>query len=656
MAQVVESADLVLERLWSSDRGPLGRARGLQSLGLERSALSELRRGVVETPGDGRLWRALFDFYRAEGLAVSAVGVARTIDARGLGELLSAADRAELAFAESPPPISLYVPCYNGAESLSEVLAAVLAQSVIPQQILVVDDCSTDRSAEIASGFSKVECLRHPRNLGLGAARNTALDAVHHPLVASLDSDVVPSEFWLERLLVALLRAPLIGAFGPLIERNAVTLPDRWRARVMPLLYPGQGDIDDAVLYGSNTLFATAALRAVGGFNPRFTGAFDDIDLGNRLRVRGLHIRYVHRAVCEHTRRDSLQRVLRGCYGYRKEAAIKGRMFEAVGPLERRWNTLFRDGIQEIEELFQSGAGALVFPSLLNIFWAIVNDLGEFLAHHDSGPRRAYASRVIAAVWRGIDGIPGLAVSTRETLKLHLGPLIESLTARFGIEGAPAASSSEPRVSVAPDFPRVGGDSVAAGGGSPDLVPGSPLMEDDGELSSAAEADEVYERCFLKCAVVLHFSPAIREQLEEGARESRVSAGTPPSAVRRIAVVDPGYFHSTGEVPARSSAVPRALPPSLAPMQCAFFDGTTALLDLRQREGALKGFGAELVVLAGEGLNPNTVRKLVLVLREWLGARVAVVVTGGVAVDLSAENVAVVVAGTEAFLAELRQG
>jgi hypothetical protein len=80
------------------------------------------------------------------------------------------------------------------------------------------------------------------------------------------------------------------------------------------------------------------------------------------------------------------------------------------------------------------------------------------------------------------------------------------------------------------------------------------------------------------------------------------------------------------------------------------------LRDPQQREGALKGFGAELVVLAGEGLNPHTVRKLVLVLREWLGARVAVVVTGGVAVDLSAENVAVVVAGTAAFLAELRQG
>jgi len=70
--------------------------------------------------------------------------------------------------------ISVYIPAYNVARFLPRSIESVFGQSLAPAEVLVVDDGSTDNSAEIAGSYHTVTVVRHESNRGLAAARNTA--------------------------------------------------------------------------------------------------------------------------------------------------------------------------------------------------------------------------------------------------------------------------------------------------------------------------------------------------------------------------------------------------------------------------------------------------------------------------------------------------
>ena len=90
--------------------------------------------------------------------------------------------------------ISVIIPAYNREAYLGEAIDSVLRQTHPVDEILVVDDGSTDRTAEIARGFARVTCLSQS-NQGAGVARNTGLGAARGDLIAFLDSD----DLWLPR-------------------------------------------------------------------------------------------------------------------------------------------------------------------------------------------------------------------------------------------------------------------------------------------------------------------------------------------------------------------------------------------------------------------------------------------------------------------------
>lgn len=88
--------------------------------------------------------------------------------------------------------ISLIIPVYNAEVYLSKCIDSVLNQSYVPDQIILVDDGSTDYSSKICDEYAKdnsiVEVI-HKKNEGLGFARNTGLKAAWGDYVAFLDSD-----------------------------------------------------------------------------------------------------------------------------------------------------------------------------------------------------------------------------------------------------------------------------------------------------------------------------------------------------------------------------------------------------------------------------------------------------------------------------------
>jgi glycosyltransferase involved in cell wall biosynthesis len=85
--------------------------------------------------------------------------------------------------------ISCIIPCYNAERFLGEAIESILAQTLLPAEIVVVDDGSTDGSAAVAAQFAgRVSYLRQ-ENAGPAAARNAGLDATRGDFVAFLDAD-----------------------------------------------------------------------------------------------------------------------------------------------------------------------------------------------------------------------------------------------------------------------------------------------------------------------------------------------------------------------------------------------------------------------------------------------------------------------------------
>jgi glycosyltransferase involved in cell wall biosynthesis len=108
------------------------------------------------------------------------------------------------------PLVSVLVPVYQGERYLAEALDSVFAQDYEPLEVIVLDDGSTDGSADIARSYDGVRYLRQ-ENSGIAAARNAAIGAARGEIVAFLDADDVWLPGSLEKRIEHLLENPDVG-------------------------------------------------------------------------------------------------------------------------------------------------------------------------------------------------------------------------------------------------------------------------------------------------------------------------------------------------------------------------------------------------------------------------------------------------------------
>ncbi|MEP7088231.1 MAG: glycosyltransferase [Gemmatimonadota bacterium] len=105
------------------------------------------------------------------------------------------------------PRISAVIPCYNAARFLDESIRSILSQTRPPDEVIVVDDGSTDDSAAIARR-SGVTCISLRTNSGPGAARNRGISAATGDMIAFLDADDHWSPTHIEEVASLLARYP----------------------------------------------------------------------------------------------------------------------------------------------------------------------------------------------------------------------------------------------------------------------------------------------------------------------------------------------------------------------------------------------------------------------------------------------------------------
>jgi cellulose synthase/poly-beta-1,6-N-acetylglucosamine synthase-like glycosyltransferase len=233
------------------------------------------------------------------------------------------------AFREVPfaprqwPRVSVVVCTHNGSRTIRECLEGLRRLDYPDLEVIVVDDGSSDGTAEIVGEYDVR--LISTENEGLSNARNIGLAAATGEIVAYLDDDAYPDPHWLHYLAAAFETSEHAGVGGP-------NIPPGGDGLIADCIANAPGGpihvlLSDRVaehIPGCNMAFRKDRLKAIGGFDPQFRVAGDDVDVCWRLQECGWTLGFHPAAMVWHHRRNSVLTYWKQQRGYgRAEAMLK---------------------------------------------------------------------------------------------------------------------------------------------------------------------------------------------------------------------------------------------------------------------------------------------------------------------------------------------
>ncbi|MGH7694264.1 MAG: glycosyltransferase family 2 protein, partial [Gemmatimonadaceae bacterium] len=197
--------------------------------------------------------------------------------------------------------MTVIVPAYNEEQSLPDTLVSLWTQTAPPQEVIVVDDCSTDDTASVAASLG-ARVVRPPRNTGSKAGAQTfALDLVHTPFVIAIDADTTLAPDAIQRLFEHFNDPDVAAACGTVLPRHVRSVWERGRYVEYLFAFTFYKRIQDAfgatlISSGCFSMYRTSELRAVGGWSNRTLA--EDMDLTWTLHQARRKVRFVPEAVC----------------------------------------------------------------------------------------------------------------------------------------------------------------------------------------------------------------------------------------------------------------------------------------------------------------------------------------------------------------------
>lgn len=213
------------------------------------------------------------------------------------------------------PKVTVIIVNWNGERFLERCLSALLAQTVAPHEIILVDNASSDASLNVGRGFPSVRLLAQNTNLGFARGNNIAIKQAdtESEWIALLNPDAFPEPRWLEELLSAVRNYPAFTVFASklVVAADSSVLDGAGDIyHVSGLVWRmGQGTAVSASPEQAREIFSPCAAAALyqrnslmtaDGFDEDFFCYLEDVDLGFRLRLAGHRCLYVPMSVAHH--------------------------------------------------------------------------------------------------------------------------------------------------------------------------------------------------------------------------------------------------------------------------------------------------------------------------------------------------------------------
>ena len=216
--------------------------------------------------------------------------------------------------------VSVVAVNWNRRDLLRKCLESLAAQQAVELEIIVVDNGSSDDSAEmVASEFPGARLIRNKKNRGFCAANNQGIAEARGEFVALLNNDAEAAPGWAAALREVFENRPLVGMAA---SKILVHEDPRRIDKVGHLIYPdgqnrgrgsgvmdhGQFDRMEPVLWpdGCAAMYRRQMLAEIGGFDEDFFAYGDDAELGLRARIAGWACLYTPHAVVRHHRGSTL--------------------------------------------------------------------------------------------------------------------------------------------------------------------------------------------------------------------------------------------------------------------------------------------------------------------------------------------------------------
>ena len=212
--------------------------------------------------------------------------------------------------------VSIVIVSFNAQADLARCLESLQAPAAAGHEIVVVDNASSDGSADVARRFTGVRVVELPANAGFAHANNVGLAVTRGTNVLLLNSDTVVPRGAIDRLLAELDRNPDVAVVGPrLVDGNGRAELSFGRmigpfneARQKRLSRSGAVDVmtrrrqyPDWVS-GACLLVRRADAEAVGGLDERFFMYTEDVDFCAAIRARGRRILFAPEIEVVHLR------------------------------------------------------------------------------------------------------------------------------------------------------------------------------------------------------------------------------------------------------------------------------------------------------------------------------------------------------------------
>ncbi|HAD06052.1 MAG TPA: hypothetical protein DCE76_02725 [Anaerolineaceae bacterium] len=213
------------------------------------------------------------------------------------------------------PKISVVIPCYNRQSIIPLVIQGLLCQTIKPDEIIVVDDASTDNTLQVLKGYN-IKVISNKNNLGPAASRNRGFLNSQGDLIVFIDSDALPKANLIEVLLYEYsenknYHKKIGGIGGKGIDMIVKTTADKWRC-IHAKQEWGLKTRDVNYLFGLCSSYPRKVLEEVGGFDEFYRfAAGEDVDLGIRIRQKGYKLLYTPQAITFHYHSDTSFSLLR---------------------------------------------------------------------------------------------------------------------------------------------------------------------------------------------------------------------------------------------------------------------------------------------------------------------------------------------------------
>jgi cellulose synthase/poly-beta-1,6-N-acetylglucosamine synthase-like glycosyltransferase len=215
--------------------------------------------------------------------------------------------------SDAGPAVDVVIPVYGErAEALAATLSACIQQTYPLNRIVVVDDGSPQAVCLPVSAQASppVSLLRLPENRGISAARNTGISVASAPLIACINTEVLPDSDWLATCANCLLSRPSVGAcYARLVSATPDRLLTRWRMRFLEARF-GEESGPASFAPGHAVLFRRQALEAVSGYDSRFRLHHEDSDICHRMKKLGWETHYVAESRCVSIQQDNLMQLV----------------------------------------------------------------------------------------------------------------------------------------------------------------------------------------------------------------------------------------------------------------------------------------------------------------------------------------------------------